>query len=108
MTNRLCVGCGEELAKNGKSREHIRPKRLAQEVQLPEAALRHFLREEEKADVQLRSHGLATFTVKNVCVRCKNGWMSRLESRAKPLLIELMNMRSGLLPSLSAVGSLLR
>lgn len=73
------------------------PKWLAQEVELPEVNLKHFLHDEGEADVLLRHHGLETFMVRNVCGPCNNGWMSRLEGRAKPLLIELMNMRASLL-----------
>lgn len=98
MASRTCVGCREQLTNDLRSREHILPQWLAAEVEIPELDLKHYLHDEdEKTDALLRSHGLGSYAIKNVCSKCNNGWMSRLEDRAKPLLLELMNMRASLL-----------
>jgi len=101
MTSRTCVGCCKKLTNDLRSREHILPQWLATEVEIPELDLKHYRHDEdEKIDELLRSHGLGSFAIKNVCSKGNNGWMSRLEGRAKPLLLDLMNMRSSL-PQLS-------
>lgn len=43
-----------------------------------------------------RSGPPSTWTVKCVCAACNNGWMSRLETAAKPHLLKLMDGRSGI------------
>lgn len=98
MTTRVCVGCCEKLTNDVRSREHILPQWLAAEVVIPEMNLKHYRHDEdEKTDELLRSHGLGSFAIKNVCNKCNNGWMSRLEGRAKPLVLDLMNMRASML-----------
>jgi hypothetical protein len=93
-----CVGCGEPLTKGTISREHILPKWLAQEVNLPNQTLKHYLHDEDSAGNELlRSHDLGSFAIKNICASCNNGWMSRLEGRAKVALLSLMNQQSSLL-----------
>jgi hypothetical protein len=90
MTKQRCVGCDEPLI--GASREHVLPEWLAKEVFIPNATLKQYRRgEDEQKQELLRAHGLNNFAVKNVCEGCNNGWMSRLESRAKPFLLELMS-----------------
>ena len=98
MGNSTCVGCCQPLTSDVRSREHILPQWLANEVKVPDLALKHYLHDtEENSDELLRSHGLGSFVIKNVCAPCNNGWMSRLEERAKPLLLDLMNMKASLL-----------
>ena len=95
---KTCVGCGAPLTKETQSREHILPQWLAQEVRLPDQSLKHYLHDEDATEnVLLRSHDLGSYAIKNVCASCNNGWMSRLESRAKPVLLGLMNQQSSLL-----------
>jgi hypothetical protein len=54
--------------------------------------MRHYRRDEDEGeDELLRQHGLNNFAVKNVCESCNNGWMSRLEGRAKPFILDLMD-----------------
>lgn len=86
----LCVGCAQPLT--GASREHVLPEWLAKEVFIPDAQLKQYRRDEDaqKQDL-LRAHGLNNFVVKNVCEDCNNGWMSELENRAKPFILDLMN-----------------
>jgi hypothetical protein len=97
MTQRTCVGCEEPLVKAIASREHILPEWLAAKVEDPALSLKHYRHDQETAEDEiLRTHDLGSFAIKNVCVRCNNGWMSRLETKAKPTLLGLMHMRAGL------------
>lgn len=98
MANSTCVGCGKPFSEVARSREHILPEWLAKEVEQPDLSLKQYRHDEDKTeDELLRSHDLGSFVIKNVCTACNNGWMSRLEDRAKPMLVELMNMRTSLL-----------
>ncbi len=97
MTQRTCVGCEQPLVNGIASREHILPEWLAAEVEDPALSLKHYRHDEEAAaDELLRTHGLGSFAIKNVCARCNNGWMSRLETKAQPTLLGLMHMRTSL------------
>jgi hypothetical protein len=98
MANSTCVGCGKPFTEVPRSREHILPGWLAQEVEQPNLSLKQYRHDEDKTENELlRSHDLGSFVIKNVCEGCNNGWMSRLEGRAKPILPDLMNMRTSLL-----------
>jgi hypothetical protein len=98
MTKRTCLGCGIELSGDVATLEHILPKWLASEIKQPNVNLKHFVHDEEKAeDTVIRSHGLNTFTTKQVCGTCNNGWMSRLETESKPLILSLMHLNSSVL-----------
>lgn len=50
-----CVGCGEPLTKVTISREHILPKWLAHEVNLPNQNLKHYLLRRKRITSQSRS-----------------------------------------------------
>jgi len=98
MANSNCVGCDKPFNEVSRSREHILPEWLALEVEQPDLSLKQYRHDEDRVeDELLRSHDLGSFVIKNVCSACNNGWMSRLEGRAKPILLELMNMRASLL-----------
>ena len=98
MAHDTCVGCGKPFTEVARSREHILPGWLAEEIRQPELSLKQYLHDEDKTENELlRDHDLGSFVIKNVCTSCNNGWMSRLEERAKPLLLELMNMQTGLM-----------
>jgi hypothetical protein len=98
MANRTCLGCGVELTGDVVTLEHALPRWLAKEIELPGVSLRHFLHDESKPeDTLLRSHELNTFGSKKVCCVCNNGWMSRLETEARPTILGLMNQQTNLL-----------
>jgi hypothetical protein len=98
MATRVCVGCGCDLTGKTASREHVLPQWLAEEIAMPRVDLKHYHHDGEvESDALLRSHGLNNFAVKNVCRGCNNGWMSRLEDQAKPLILGLMNLKASLL-----------
>jgi len=98
MAYRTCVGRGVPLSKDVISREHILPQWLSKEVDLPNVRFKQYRHDEERPeDELLRSHDLGSLAIKNVCAPCNNGWMSRLENRAQPTLLALMDMQSSLL-----------
>ena len=95
---RQCVGCGCPMVDVPRTREHILPRWLASEIEMPGVSLKHYRHDEnEQTDSLLRDHSLRTYVIKNVCGPCNNGWMSGLEGRAKPILLGLMNLKRTLL-----------
>jgi len=95
---RTCVGCGVELTGQVSSREHVLAQWIRDEIEKPTLTYKHYLRNEgEVTSHLLRDHGLNNLAVKIVCSGCNNGWMSRLEESAKPLVIGLMNQQTSLL-----------
>jgi hypothetical protein len=94
---RTCLGCGVALTGEVVTLEHALPQWLAKEIELPGVSLKHFRHNEEKPeDEVLRSHGLNTFGTNKLCAVCNNGWMSRLETAAKPLILGLMYQKTGI------------
>jgi hypothetical protein len=92
------LGCGAELTGDVVTLEHALPQWLAKEIDIPGVNLRHFLHDESKPeDALLRSHKLNTFGSRKVCCFCNNGWMSRLETQAKPYILDLMGQKASLL-----------
>jgi hypothetical protein len=97
MTNRRCVGCGAELTGGFATREHVVAQWLAAEIRLPGVSLKHYLHDQAKAeDTLVRRHDLNNFAVKKICAGCNEGWMSRLEVQAKPLVLRLMRQQTSL------------
>ncbi len=43
-----------------------------------------------KPELEVHNGHIGTRKIRNVCTRCNNGWMSKLEGEAKPLLTSLM------------------
>jgi len=98
MAKRTCLGCGVELTGKVVTLDHALSDWLAKEIELPGVKLRHFLHDENKPeDTLLRSYQLNTFGSKKVCAICNNGWMSRLETPAKPLILNLMYQKVSIL-----------
>lgn len=96
-STRKCGGCGQLLTKSVMSREHILPRWLSDKIKRPELLLKQYLHDEDRAGNELlRSHDLDNFVIKNVCCNCNNGWMSRLETRSMPILLQLMNQARSL------------
>jgi hypothetical protein len=92
---RACIFCGD----SGLSSEHVWPRwgkpyvgasGLQPHERILEVAGRPTARDTYDAEVFDQK-------VRAVCERCNNGWMSRLEQRAKPLLLDLMAGRAHVL-----------
>jgi len=59
------------IATNFGTLEHILPQWLASEIEMPNVQLKHFRHDEDKPENELlRSHGLNTFTTRQVCAGC--------------------------------------
>jgi hypothetical protein len=85
---RICRGCGKQM-QGIASREHILPQWVHPHIELAGVSLEHRAVSEGGVSL-LRSHDLGNFTVKVICDKCNNGWMSVLESEAKPALLPLV------------------
>jgi hypothetical protein len=88
MAQKLCLFCQLPLA--GKSEEHVLPQWLLNHLAIGNEDIRptHFTAEGNV--VSTRRHKLRNLVEGSVCSNCNNGWMSRLENDAKPILIPLM------------------
>src|SRR4051812_25295706 len=88
---RTCIFCGETPV----TREHLWPDWLRRLVDVP-VPFRHHL-EQEVDGVEVRDERFEAIpydqTVRVVCAGCNNGWMSRAESDAKPILEPLLEFR---------------
>jgi hypothetical protein len=92
------VFCGRA----GLTREHIFPKWLRKVAPEPEGARSYYntglqihYRDGKQSPVanptKHRTGGIQSHRLKIVCANCNNGWMSKLQSRTKPLLVPLIN-----------------
>lgn len=93
-SGRTCIFCGGRAG----SAEHIFPNWINQifpvsVVGQPEAVLGTLARDREPTERRWKATGVATQTTKEVCHECNTGWMSRLETKAKPLLVPMMTGR---------------
>lgn len=92
-----CIFCKEDLSKVGRSKEHILPVwlqtawGLADVIYLPT----HF--NEQGKVITSRKHNLAKLLAGRVCKACNGGWMSRLETQCKPLILDLAQVRRRIL-----------
>ena len=87
---KTCICCTRELSGN-KSREHVIPQWLLQEIGLEEETFyQKVIRKSDEQVVDKRQHAASAFVLGGVCTSCNNGWMSDLENRARPLLHSLI------------------
>ncbi len=105
---KTCVFCGEALQGKGKGTErsrktdeHITPKWLIEHLamgEMPITGMRWDV--PSRTVIEQHRHGFRSFVSGRVCAGCNNGWMSDLETEAKPILIRLI-ADPRVLPSLS-------
>ena len=89
-----CLACGR--TPSPASREHVFSAWLLQEFGL-DVSMALFRMQGDGSRKQVRVEiKLASFKLKEVCEACNNGWMSRLESEAKPLILGLIRGSLGL------------
>ncbi|KAA1426605.1 hypothetical protein [Nocardioides antri] len=83
-----CWFCATPKAKT--SREHIFPRWLTGElgVRDEEVTPMHVRLEAPNADHVMTKRPLAGFVATRICQECNNGWMSELETTARPVLTE--------------------
>jgi hypothetical protein len=90
---RQCLFCGGDLTKIGRAREHIIPVWLQEEWGLSDqvVAPTHF--DKNGSVVSERLHTVSGLLAGRVCAPCNNGWMSRLENSARPLILDIAEGR---------------
>lgn len=90
---KACLFCGADGA-SALSKEHVIPQWLLKHLKLPEDD-KLFQGEASSANDTLvespRIHSSFNFVQGHVCEECNNGWMSRLEATAKPILVPLID-----------------
>jgi len=81
-----CIFCGT----TGKmTKEHIFPKWLQLHLGVKKDPLEISFYSEKPETVRTLTYN--THVNRNVCAECNNGWMSRLETEAKPILLSLID-----------------
>jgi len=87
---RKCIFCGEPL-RGRRAKEHVIPQWLLDHLAMRDHDLHLAVaRTHDDAVVKDRSSVAANFVSGRVCYDCNNGWMQRLESKARPILTELI------------------
>ncbi len=90
---RLCLSCGESIRGNGiRAREHVIPSWLLQEWNISKEVLSNFWAEPNKTTL-VRKQVMNSFVEGRFCAKCNNGWMSRLETAAMQLILDLADAR---------------
>jgi hypothetical protein len=87
-TGRSCLFCGNTPV----TREHVWPKWL-QDVLPNYTRTANYIHQVGDEEPRTWSAPIASMTVNVVCESCNGGWMSRLETAAKPLLVPMINGR---------------
>jgi hypothetical protein len=79
-----CVFCGEKKT----TKEHVWPRWIRQE--LPDIMDTNYTFQRGNDPPRVWKGPAASVTVRAVCAACNNGWMSKLETAAKPLLVRMI------------------
>lgn len=90
LESRECLFCRTELT-GVRTREHIIPQWLLDHLGIRDEAISPWHANLDGSTESLRKHKLADLKEGRVCSRCNNGWMSRLENEAQPILIDLIS-----------------
>jgi hypothetical protein len=85
-----CLSCGD--TENPESGEHVFSKWLLEHLKAVRKPIEHFRYSLDGGkSPHLAQMSLNSFRLKRICQPCNNGWMSRLENQAKPIVIGLMS-----------------
>jgi len=95
MRNRNCIFCAAQLT-GKKSREHVFPLWMQDRWGLSDEGLLQTHFSETGEVLSSRHHDLRSHVCGGVCAPCNNGWMSTLETDAKPTVISLAEGQSTL------------
>ena len=106
---RTCFFCGR---RGSLSKEHVWPRWIQKYVDTPEptrsSRTTGFYHEGDTITIEPdritppRQGSVLTFKVRIVCERCNNGWMSKLESQAKPILRSLISDEAAVIEAAAA------
>jgi hypothetical protein len=90
-----CLSCGETSAT--RSGEHVFAQWLLDYLHALTSPISHFRYQADGTSTPHRGQiALDSLRLKRICEPCNNGWMSRLEERAKPILVRLMERKLAL------------
>jgi hypothetical protein len=88
----MCIFCNEGLI--NKSREHVFPLWLLKYLSIEGVIISPTHSDKITGDTKSkRRHDLSNFVSGGICEQCNNGWMSDLENAAKPILIDLIDLK---------------
>lgn len=87
---RRCIFCETRLTSANRAREHIIPKWLQEARGLTTQELSTGFGEADTLTVE-RQLDMMSYLAGEVCATCNNGWMSELESKCKPFLLDLID-----------------
>ena len=93
--NKNCLFCGARLNSENRSKEHVFPGWLLQELGIHPTDQYIGLHGADFEDIprSRRRQGAHTVVQGSVCTGCNLGWMSDLENRANPLLRAMQNLQ---------------
>jgi hypothetical protein len=86
---KICTFCKADLALVGKTNEHILPQWLQREWNLSDDIVQPTHLDEKFEVISMRHHTVGSFVAGRVCALCNNGWMAKLESECKDLILSL-------------------
>lgn len=93
---RVCLFCKEHLIKTVRSREHVFPQWLLDELDIRSksvTAVHLYQPEDQMSDSEVCSERSLTFEnirEGRICARCNNGWMSKLEHSCQEILRDMI------------------
>jgi len=85
----LCLACGQTSSRP--SREHVFPAWLLKFLKVKRVPMNMYRRRNDGTKEPHRAMILDSFKLRRICTSCNSGWMSRLENRARPLVLDLIN-----------------
>jgi hypothetical protein len=88
-SKRNCLFCAQNLSRRAK--EHVFPQWLLDELDIRDEQIQPTQMTPAGKAVSQRSHQLKDLQEGRVCSDCNHGWMSELETKAKPLLKSLFS-----------------
>lgn len=87
---RRCIFCNEVIVGN-RSKEHVIPQWLINHLNSSDNTLTQGVAHGVEGKVlEVRLHDMMSYVQGKVCEECNTGWMSKLESAAKPILLPLI------------------
>jgi hypothetical protein len=93
IPDRRCLFCRRRLGDVGRAKEHVVPLWLQNEWGLSDKLLEPTHLDKQGVVLSSRRHSMSGLLAGHVCRLCNNGWMSGLETAARPLILNLAEGR---------------
>lgn len=87
----LCTFCGQ---RGPRAKEHVWPDWLLRRFGLEQSTMANTHLAVDGGSVSKRIQSASSMVYGGVCAACNNGWMSQLESSAKPIIAKLISSHS--------------